>query len=139
VIKDRIFFNAWNVWIICKHWKMTKIQKIFFECRSFFLHNQKTAQGEGVVSMSWRGEEMRKCCKKVNSIQILCIPAYKYKSDTCWNSSRNAVKGVNSSMIYLILCKNFCKCHKVPLPSTTNKNKEKTKRKTKLHFQEKCA
>jgi hypothetical protein len=31
---------------------------------------------------------------------------------------RRAVEGVNSSMIYLI-CKNFCKCHNVPLPSTT--------------------
>jgi hypothetical protein len=26
---------------------------------------------------------------------------------------------VNSSMIYLIYCKNFCKCHNVPPPSTT--------------------
>jgi hypothetical protein len=25
---------------------------------------------------------------------------------------------VNSSMIYLMCCKNFCKCHKVPPPST---------------------
>jgi hypothetical protein len=27
-------------------------------------------------------------------------------------------RGVNSSMIYLIDCKNFCKCHNVPPPST---------------------
>jgi hypothetical protein len=26
--------------------------------------------------------------------------------------------GVNSSMIYLTYCKNPCKCHNVPLPST---------------------
>jgi hypothetical protein len=26
--------------------------------------------------------------------------------------------GLNSSMIYLIYCKNFCKCHNVPQPST---------------------
>jgi hypothetical protein len=32
-------------------------------------------------------------------------------------------EGVNSSMIYLIQCKNFCKCHNVPPPSTTIKNK----------------
>jgi hypothetical protein len=31
--------------------------------------------------------------------------------------------GVNSSMIY---CKNFCKCHNVPPPSTTINKKEKT-------------
>jgi hypothetical protein len=29
--------------------------------------------------------------------------------------------GVNSSMIYLICCKNLCKCHNVPPPSTTIK------------------
>jgi hypothetical protein len=27
--------------------------------------------------------------------------------------------GVNSTMIYLIYCKNFCKCHNVPPPSIT--------------------
>jgi hypothetical protein len=32
-------------------------------------------------------------------------------------------RGVNSSMIYLIYCKNFCKCHNVPPPSTIIKNK----------------
>jgi hypothetical protein len=30
-------------------------------------------------------------------------------------------RGVNSSMIYLIHCKNFHKCHSVPLPSKTIK------------------
>jgi hypothetical protein len=29
--------------------------------------------------------------------------------------------GVNPSMIYMIPCKNLCKCHKVPPPSTTIK------------------
>jgi galactose-1-phosphate uridylyltransferase len=36
----------------------------------------------------------------------------------CW-------KGVSSSMIYLIYCKSFCKCHNVPLAQfkkQTNKN-----------------
>jgi hypothetical protein len=27
-------------------------------------------------------------------------------------------RGVNSSVMYLIYCKNLCKCHNVPLPST---------------------
>jgi hypothetical protein len=27
--------------------------------------------------------------------------------------------GVNSSMIYLTHCKNFCKCHNIPPPSPT--------------------
>jgi hypothetical protein len=29
---------------------------------------------------------------------------------------RRMVKGVNSSMIYLMYCKNFCKWHNVPHP-----------------------
>jgi hypothetical protein len=33
--------------------------------------------------------------------------------------------GVNSSMTYLIHCKNQCKCHNVPPPSTTIKEKKK--------------
>jgi hypothetical protein len=32
--------------------------------------------------------------------------------------------GVISRMIYLVQCKNFCKCHSVPPPSTTIKNKK---------------
>jgi hypothetical protein len=34
---------------------------------------------------------------------------------------KRAEEGVNSSMIYLIHCKNFCKCHNVPSPSITIK------------------
>jgi hypothetical protein len=34
------------------------------------------------------------------------------------------MKGVNSSMTYLIYCKNNCKCHNVP-PLNTTKNKKK--------------
>jgi hypothetical protein len=34
------------------------------------------------------------------------------------------VVGMNSSMMYLVHCKNFYKCHNVPPPSTRiNKNK----------------
>jgi hypothetical protein len=36
-------------------------------------------------------------------------------------SRKRAVEGVNSNVIYLIHCKNFCKCHSVLLPSTTIK------------------
>jgi hypothetical protein len=31
----------------------------------------------------------------------------------------------NSTMIYLIYCKNFCKWHNIPPPRTTIKNKSK--------------
>jgi hypothetical protein len=37
--------------------------------------------------------------------------------------------GVNSTMIYLIYCKNFCKCH-------NNKNKKKRNKKSKLNSAE---
>jgi hypothetical protein len=37
------------------------------------------------------------------------------------------VEGVNSSMIYLIHCKNLCKCYNVPPPRTTIKKKKKMK------------
>jgi hypothetical protein len=34
-------------------------------------------------------------------------------------------RGRNSSLIYLIHCKNLCKCHSVPPPSTSVKEKNK--------------
>jgi hypothetical protein len=36
--------------------------------------------------------------------------------------------GVNSSIMYLIHYKNFCKCHNVPPSSTTIKEKTENKR-----------
>jgi hypothetical protein len=38
---------------------------------------------------------------------------------------------VNSSMMYLIYCKNLCKCHDVPPPSTTIKLLKNT---NKMHL-----
>jgi hypothetical protein len=35
---------------------------------------------------------------------------------------RRMMEGVNSAMIYLIYCKNFCKSKNAPTPSTTIKN-----------------
>jgi hypothetical protein len=50
----------------------------------------------------------------------------KCKNDTCWNCFRNwgnkreeVKEGVNSSMMYLVHHKNFCKYSSVPPPSTT--------------------
>jgi hypothetical protein len=34
---------------------------------------------------------------------------------------KEMMEGVNSTMLYLIYCKNFCKCHNVLPPSTTIK------------------
>jgi hypothetical protein len=39
---------------------------------------------------------------------------------------------MNSTMIYLLYCKNFCKCHNVLSPSTTIKKKKKKKRKKEM-------
>jgi hypothetical protein len=64
----------------------------------------------------------------MNMVQIMYTHVCKCKNDTCWNCSRNrgqgwkkivCVWGMNSSMIYLIYCKNLCKCYNVPSPSTT--------------------
>jgi hypothetical protein len=38
---------------------------------------------------------------------------------------RRAAEGVNSTMIYLIYCKNFCKCHNVPPAPQLKKKKER--------------
>jgi hypothetical protein len=43
-------------------------------------------------------------------------------------------EGVNSIMIYLIHLKNICKCHNVPLPSTTKKEKRKRKTFSQTNF-----
>jgi hypothetical protein len=40
--------------------------------------------------------------------------------------------GVNSSIMYLIHCKNLCKCHSVPIPSIIIK--EKNKKEKSEHF-----
>jgi hypothetical protein len=41
---------------------------------------------------------------------------------------KNSGEGMNSSTKYLIYCKNFCKCHNIPPPSTRKKErKEGTK------------
>jgi hypothetical protein len=36
------------------------------------------------------------------------------------------MEGVNSNMIYLIYCKNICKCHNVPHPAQQLKKKKRT-------------
>jgi hypothetical protein len=38
---------------------------------------------------------------------------------------KESIGRVSSSVIYLIHCKNLCKCHNVPPPSTTIKEKKK--------------
>jgi hypothetical protein len=76
-------------------------------------------------SEKWGGKWWR----RVNMVHILCTHVCKWKNDTWWNYPKNGgrevwrqiVERVHSSTIYLTYCKDFCKCHNVPTPSTTNK------------------
>jgi hypothetical protein len=43
-------------------------------------------------------------------------------------------KGINSSMTYLINCKNFCKCYNVPSPSTIKEKINKMKKVIKINL-----
>jgi hypothetical protein len=53
---------------------------------------------------------------RVNMVQKMCTHECICKNDACWNYSRNwerrgkrAVEGANSSMMYLLHCKNLGK------------------------------
>jgi hypothetical protein len=66
--------------------------------------------------------------RRMNIVQIMYTHVCKCKNDTCWNCCRNQGMGDggekgNSSMIYLVYCKNLFKCYNVPTPSTTIKEK----------------
>jgi hypothetical protein len=69
--------------------------------------------------------------RRMNTLQIMYSHACKHRHDNCWNCSRSQGKGgwgqqwrgVNASMIYLIHCKNLCKCYNVPPCRTAIKNK----------------
>jgi hypothetical protein len=84
-------------------------------------------------------EDVEKECGRVNMMQILCAHVCKWKNDTCWHHSNTGVGGkkkngggVNSSMIYLVYCNNFCKSHNVPTPCTTIKTKKKNLKKLEV-------
>jgi hypothetical protein len=51
----------------------------------------------------------------VKMIPVVTIPGIEGRR------IKERLDGVNSSMIYLIHCKNFSKCHNIPLPSTIKK------------------
>jgi hypothetical protein len=59
----------------------------------------------------------------VNIVEILCIHVWKWKIIPVETipGMGGMVEGINSSMIYLIHCRNFCKCNNVPPPCTTIK------------------
>jgi hypothetical protein len=51
-------------------------------------------------------------------IPVETVPRIRGRED------KRAVEGVNLSMIYLIHCKNLCKCYSVPIPSTIIRRNE---------------
>jgi hypothetical protein len=61
----------------------------------------------------------------MNAVQIKYTHECECKNDTRWNCSRNQgrgewrrlVEGVNSSRIYLVHCKNLCKCYNYTHPA----------------------
>jgi hypothetical protein len=66
--------------------------------------------------------------ERVNMVQILCTHVCKWKKMRPIETSlrmrgrkRRAVEGVNSSMTYLIQCKNFCKPTVYPTQHKKNK------------------
>jgi hypothetical protein len=82
------------------------------------------------IDISGRGEKEGK--GRVNMVQILYTHVCKWKIETIpgmWGGENKEEwwKGVNSSIMCSIYCKNFCKCHNVPPSSTTTKNKKKKK------------
>jgi hypothetical protein len=118
-------FGLWHIYTWKCH-KETPCVDILSKqkCHFFLLQNWRTGGWNrsclgGLVPVP--GERVW-----VNIVLILCTHVCKWKNDTCWNYSKNGVgikenDGMNSSKIYLIYFKNFCKCHNVPPPSTTKK------------------
>jgi hypothetical protein len=60
--------------------------------------------------------------------QVLCSHVCKWISENCWNYSRNGGGGMKANdgggefnLIHFRYCKNFCKCHHIPLHNTTMK------------------
>jgi hypothetical protein len=62
--------------------------------------------------------------KIFGEIKIKTIPGIGGKGN-----KRRMMESVNSSMIYFIYCKNFCKCHNVPPSSKVILKKEKIAKK----------
>jgi hypothetical protein len=99
---------------------------LFLCCEYFFSFNHIISQEDPVG-----GERSEKRVWKDEHDANTVYTSMQIKKYTCWSYSRNVGRGnkgewgLNSSMIYLIHCKNFCKYHNVPTPSTTIKNFKK--------------
>jgi hypothetical protein len=92
---------------------------------------QVLSEGDGT---SGREEDVEKECRRVNIVQTLvCIyvngERYLLKLLQEWEKEnrKESDGGVNSTMIYLIYCKNFCKCHNVFPPTKTIKKENRVR------------
>jgi hypothetical protein len=112
---------------LCSHvyLKQEKISFFLLDTTWVGLMHRRMKQGLLGGWYHWEGGGGRDRSRRATMIQKMSKHVYKCKNNTCWNLSWNGREGikesggkVNSSMIYLIHCKNFCKCHKVPPPST---------------------
>jgi hypothetical protein len=116
---------------LCSYLKETKMSFLFP------LQNQRA---EGLnrsclvsIALVWRGRRWRKdvggqiWCKYCVHMYVngKLIPVktllWMGRGRRKW---KRMVEGVNSSLIYLICCKNLCKCHNVP-PTQHNNKKQK--------------
>jgi hypothetical protein len=118
-----------SLWSYLEQVKML-YSSFFFNTK---LENRRAEQvlPEG-TGTSGKGEEVGKWWRRVNMAQSLCTHVCKWKKGTVENilgmgvgEWRKMVKGTNSSMIYLIHCKNLGKCHNVPPQSITKKKSSK--------------
>jgi hypothetical protein len=67
----------------------------------------------------WQGKEVGEWLQCINCIHMY-VNAKMIPVETIPEmGGRRMAEGVNSSMIYLINCTNFYKCHNVPPPSIT--------------------
>jgi hypothetical protein len=102
------------------HGNVTKVSQWNFKQKCLFskTENRKIKQVLSGCWYQWEGENIRKGCRRMNLVEILCSHVWKWKNETCWNYSKywgeKKIKEneVNSTMIH---CKNFCKCYSVPL------------------------
>jgi hypothetical protein len=87
---------------------------------------EQVLPGEGRFGINGRGQVAGKG-KRMNMVQVHTYVNEKlYLLKLFQESGEGGIKekaGSNSSMMYLIHCKNLCKCHNVPHPSTTIKGK----------------
>jgi hypothetical protein len=113
-------------------------------------NTNKGLRKEDGTSLAWgrggtsgKGELLRKGGRRVNTVQK-CVHLYVNEkmipaetTPGIWGEREMKEKGRGGEFIYVIHCKNLCKCHNIPPPITMikgKKEKEKEKCLTKAHF-----